>query len=418
MKLFKQLAAVTSFAACVGIAAPSISHASEPNHTLYPGTKNKNVAELQDTLKEKGYFKNSDVTGYYGTITENAVKAFQKDHHISVDGIAGPNTYKALNVNVKEAANDLGKELLAKGSRGQYVSLLQEKLQRLGFYKGHVDGIFGTLTETAVKAFQSAHNLAADGIVGPNTKAALLNGQAPVQPKTSTAAPVNNVHKETAQPKQAAQPQQPAQPKEVAQPKQAAQPVENVKKADDNVQAETAKPAQKVAPAKQENQNNNQNQAVKQNTQQQEQTTAQNTVNTQKETVKAETNKTQVKEQTNNNVQNHKQTVNANANQNNQNNNAADSSNDSGKTISVEATAYSLSGTTANGTQLNSNSKVIAVDPNVIPLGSKVYIPGYGTAVAADTGGAIKGNRIDVYIPNDQQAKNFGRKNVQIKVIK
>lgn len=95
-----------------------------------------------------------------------------------------------------------------------------------------------------------------------------------------------------------------------------------------------------------------------------------------------------------------------------------------GKSLTVEATAYTAycagcSGVTATGVNLKANPglKVIAVDPNVIPLGSKVYVEGYGTAVAADTGGAIKGNRIDVFIPSQSAAENFGRKTVQVTVL-
>lgn len=95
-----------------------------------------------------------------------------------------------------------------------------------------------------------------------------------------------------------------------------------------------------------------------------------------------------------------------------------------GKSLTVEATAYTAycagcSGVTATGVNLKANPglKVIAVDPNVIPLGSKVYVEGYGTAVAADTGGAIKGNRIDVFIPSQSVAENFGRKTVQVTVL-
>ena len=62
--------------------------------------------------------------------------------------------------------------------------------------------------------------------------------------------------------------------------------------------------------------------------------------------------------------------------------------------------------------------KVIAVDPNVIPLGTKVWVEGYGNAVAADTGGAIKGNKIDVLVPTTSKAKSWGRKKVRIKVLK
>ncbi|MDR7242155.1 3D domain-containing protein [Priestia megaterium] len=96
----------------------------------------------------------------------------------------------------------------------------------------------------------------------------------------------------------------------------------------------------------------------------------------------------------------------------------------SGKSMTVEATAYTAncagcSGTTATGVDLkaNPNQKVIAVDPSVIPLGSKVYVEGYGEAVAADTGGAIKGNRIDVFVPSEGDAQQFGRKSVKVTVM-
>lgn len=66
----------------------------------------------------------------------------------------------------------------------------------------------------------------------------------------------------------------------------------------------------------------------------------------------------------------------------------------------------------------NPGLKVIAVDPKVIPLGSKVWVEGYGNAIAGDTGGAIKGNKIDVFIPTQSQALKWGRKNVKIKILK
>lgn len=95
-----------------------------------------------------------------------------------------------------------------------------------------------------------------------------------------------------------------------------------------------------------------------------------------------------------------------------------------GKEMYMSATAYTAncngcSGVTATGINLHTNpgSKVIAVDPNVIPLGSKVWVEGYGYAIAGDTGGAIKGNRIDVFVPTKEQAYRFGRKKVKIRVL-
>ncbi|MDN7246691.1 LysM peptidoglycan-binding domain-containing protein [Planococcus shenhongbingii] len=102
----------------------------------------------------------------------------------------------------------------------------------------------------------------------------------------------------------------------------------------------------------------------------------------------------------------------------------AAASTQSGKEMTVSATAYTAfcagcSGVTATGQDLrsNPNQKVIAVDPTVIPLGSKVWVEGYGTAIAGDTGGAIKGNKIDVFIPSQGAALDWGRKTVNIKIL-
>ncbi|WP_080843589.1 G5 and 3D domain-containing protein [Cytobacillus gottheilii] len=95
-----------------------------------------------------------------------------------------------------------------------------------------------------------------------------------------------------------------------------------------------------------------------------------------------------------------------------------------GKEIYVSSTAYTAScngcsGFTATGINLkaNPNVKVIAVDPSVIPLGTKVYVEGYGYAVAADTGSAVKGNKIDVFFANKSDAYRWGRKSVKIKIL-
>ena len=95
-----------------------------------------------------------------------------------------------------------------------------------------------------------------------------------------------------------------------------------------------------------------------------------------------------------------------------------------GQTKTMEATAYTAectgcSGITATGINLSSNpnKKVVAVDPSVIPLGSRVWVSGYGEAIAGDTGGDIKGNRIDLHFPNKQAAYSFGRQAVTVKVL-
>lgn len=95
-----------------------------------------------------------------------------------------------------------------------------------------------------------------------------------------------------------------------------------------------------------------------------------------------------------------------------------------GKEMTMEATAYGpdcsgCSGVSATGMNLKDSPtpKVIAVDPDVIPLGSRVWVEGYGEAIAADTGGAIKGNIIDVLYPSESEANSWGRRTVKVKVL-
>jgi 3D (Asp-Asp-Asp) domain-containing protein len=86
------------------------------------------------------------------------------------------------------------------------------------------------------------------------------------------------------------------------------------------------------------------------------------------------------------------------------------------QTLQVEATAYTYTGDkTATG--IAAREGLIAVDPKVIAMGSKVYVEGYGYALAADTGGDIRGNRIDVFFATFRQCINWGRRQVHIYVL-
>lgn len=101
---------------------------------------------------------------------------------------------------------------------------------------------------------------------------------------------------------------------------------------------------------------------------------------------------------------------------------AAATTSQAGRKLVVEATAYStnqpsLGTITYSGINLLENPRVIAVDPSVIPLGSQVHIPGYGTYIAGDTGSAIKGNRIDVHITDLNDAIAFGRRSMEITIL-
>jgi len=95
----------------------------------------------------------------------------------------------------------------------------------------------------------------------------------------------------------------------------------------------------------------------------------------------------------------------------------------SGRTLTMLATAYDpgpgsngqWAGISYLGTPLHYG--IVAVDPNVIPLGSRLYIEGYGEGYAADTGGAIKGNRIDLCFNTYEEAMDFGMKNVKVTIL-
>ena len=97
----------------------------------------------------------------------------------------------------------------------------------------------------------------------------------------------------------------------------------------------------------------------------------------------------------------------------------------SGRTLTMESTAYSSDpadtlggGTiTATGQNLLTNPMAVAVDPSVIPLGTRLYVEGYGEAIASDTGGAIKGNIVDVHFPTYEQCINWGRRTVQVTIL-
>jgi 3D (Asp-Asp-Asp) domain-containing protein/chromosome segregation ATPase len=83
-----------------------------------------------------------------------------------------------------------------------------------------------------------------------------------------------------------------------------------------------------------------------------------------------------------------------------------------GRTITVVATGYSMGGMTATGVPVGWGT--VAVDPSVIPLGSRLTVPGYGSGVAADTGSAVHGAQVDLWFPTPRQAFNWGRRVVTV----
>jgi 3D (Asp-Asp-Asp) domain-containing protein len=85
------------------------------------------------------------------------------------------------------------------------------------------------------------------------------------------------------------------------------------------------------------------------------------------------------------------------------------------RTLTVSSSGYALRGRTATG--IPTGPGVVAVDPSVIPLGTRMSIPGYGIGIAADTGGAIQGSTIDLWFPTTAQALQWGRRTVTITML-
>lgn len=87
--------------------------------------------------------------------------------------------------------------------------------------------------------------------------------------------------------------------------------------------------------------------------------------------------------------------------------------------LDFEATAYSIEGHTKSGEYVRRG--VVAADPKVLPIGSRIRIheagPYSGTYEVLDTGRAIKGREVDIYIANDEEAKQFGRRNVKVEIL-
>lgn len=167
-----------------------------PTSTPTPCILQKNsigieVKQLQQRLKDLGYYS-GDVDGQYGTGTHTAVTAFQAQHGLKADGVAGEQTLAILysesaQTFVPTPTPSATPAMLSSGSSGDEVKALQSRLQQLGFYSGVLDGDYGKGTRAAVKLFQAQHGLDDDGIAGQKTLEMLYSNDA--QPMLVTPTP-------------------------------------------------------------------------------------------------------------------------------------------------------------------------------------------------------------------------------------
>ena len=170
---------------------------------LKEGMESYEVKNLQQRLIDLGYLTGS-ATGYYGTATKGAVKDFQKKNGLKNDGLAGSVTQALLYSSAALSANGNTSgggttpsptptaspsgtyTTLKKGVTSSAVKTLQEQLILLGYLKTNATGYYGSATYTAVKAFQQANGLKADGIAGNETQTKLFSSSTPVNPTSYT----------------------------------------------------------------------------------------------------------------------------------------------------------------------------------------------------------------------------------------
>jgi peptidoglycan hydrolase-like protein with peptidoglycan-binding domain len=178
----------TTGASTGGKAKAAVSNANSYT-TLKYGMKGQEVVNLQLALRERNYL-NANATGNFASLTLSAVKRFQADNGLAVDGIAGRQTLGALYGNAAAEAQIAPKaaapaeaaaapatsyKTLRFGMKGAEVTQLQQTLKDRGYFNTNVTGNFASITLDAVKCFQRDHGLVVDGIAGRQTLSALYN---------------------------------------------------------------------------------------------------------------------------------------------------------------------------------------------------------------------------------------------------
>ena len=382
------------------------SHAA----VLKQGDRGAQVEQVQQLLIARGLLTGA-ADGVYGDDTVEAIKIFQASVGLGADGICGDQTLNLLSGSLDAAPSDDGYAIKL-GSRGDDVAEVQNILIAMGYMTGDADGVCGSKMVSAIKTFQSDANLTADGVAGTRTLDALaeaaqqfeqgnsqpieiITGDALIEELPSEPSPAR-FSEENSRAREADAESSggyanvgsviksgmhgdgvlDVQKKLIAQGFLSghadgvcgAQTVEAIK----SFQASVGLPADGVCG-----------------------------LMTYAALEDASYNST---DRTWDDVVDYESGY----------------GNGYGRPIYVDATAYSAydpgnGSYTARGTLLRHG--IIAVDPSVIPLGTRVYIPGYGEAIADDTGGAIVGNRIDIAFDSHEEAIWFGRQQLEIYII-
>ncbi len=139
---------------------------------LNPGDSDENVKNLQLRLMQLQYFENDEATGYYGSVTTESVKLFQRTNNLVIDGIASAQTLELL------YSGSAKKYIIEQGNSGTVVAALQRRLKALHYFSASATGYYGSATVDAIKSFQKRNGLHTDGIAGERTLGLLYSGKA------------------------------------------------------------------------------------------------------------------------------------------------------------------------------------------------------------------------------------------------
>ncbi len=170
----KNIAESTVKAVCNNLNVTYLPNVITNYNAVKLGSSGKPVLLLQYLLNYYDY--NLKLDGIFGTNTQNAVLEFQQDNNLVQDGIVGKNTYTAL------LNYDYDNKVLRRSSRVSAVRYAQYKLLSKLYPLGEIDGVYGPITESAVRTFQQENDLVVDGIIGKNTwaKLSLINQGRPL----------------------------------------------------------------------------------------------------------------------------------------------------------------------------------------------------------------------------------------------
>lgn len=141
-------------------------------NVLRQGDRGSTVASLQQTLKQLNYYQ-GPITGFFGSMTHEAVILFQRQIGLNANGIVDTQTLSALEsaeeMNPTASVDTGGLAVIP----NQVVLDLQQKLKTLGYYVGSIDGTYGSQTETAIRNFQVGIGLPPTGLLDPETQSSL-----------------------------------------------------------------------------------------------------------------------------------------------------------------------------------------------------------------------------------------------------